>query len=192
MAAVSNRNILGMLGQFVDTVQRVGMTNFLVVALDQQTASFLKQRNAAHYLRPLKSRSGSTDNHATSGLKFRILAELLSVGVSVLLTDVDVVLTQDPFPALYRDTDVEGMTDGWDDDSAYGHLHELPLERTAPRSTWFGGGGGAWTAGGARADGSAGRAAARLLLAIRARRFAPYVWLLATLACSTSLQLMRP
>ena len=48
MAAV-NRNILGMLGQFVDTVQRVGMTNFLVVALDQQTASFLKQRNAAHY-----------------------------------------------------------------------------------------------------------------------------------------------
>ena len=64
-----------------------------------------------------------------------ILAELLSVGVSVLLTDVDVVLTQDPFPALYRDTDVEGMTDGWDDDSAYGHLHELPLERTAPRST---------------------------------------------------------
>ena len=31
------------------------------------------------------------------------------------------------------------------------------------------------------------RAAARSLLAIRARRFAPYAWLLATLACSTSL-----
>ena len=35
------------------------------------------------------------------------------VQVSVLLTDVDVVLTRDPFPALYRDSDVEGMTDGW-------------------------------------------------------------------------------
>ena len=78
------------------------------------------------------SRSGSTDNHATSGLKFRILAEVLSVGASVLLTDVDVVLTKDPFPALYRDSDVEGMSDGWDDDSGYGHVHELPLQlRTA-------------------------------------------------------------
>ena len=56
-----------------------------------------------------RSRSGSTDNHATSGLKFRILGEILSVGCSVLLTDVDVVLTRDPFPALYRDSDAEGM-----------------------------------------------------------------------------------
>merc|ERR1712185_781381 len=116
-----------MLGQFVDTVQKVGVTNFLVVALDEATAAFLKKKGAAHYLRPLRSRSGSTDNHATSGLKFRILAELLSVGVSVLLTDVDVGLTQDPFPALYRDTDVEGMTDGWDDESAYGHVLDLPM-----------------------------------------------------------------
>ena len=94
MAAVSNRNILGMLGQFVDTVQKVGVPNFLVVALDQQTSDFLQKRNAPHYVRALRSRSGSTDNHATSGLKFKILSELLSVGVSVLLTDVDVVLTQ--------------------------------------------------------------------------------------------------
>ena len=41
-----------------------------------------------YYLKKLVSRSGSTDNHATSGLKFRILAEQLSIGVSVLLTDV--------------------------------------------------------------------------------------------------------
>ena len=153
MAAVSNRNILGMLGQFVDTVQRAAVTNFLVVALDQQTADFLQRKQAPHYLRPLRSRTGSTDNHATSGLKFRILAELLSVGVSVLLTDVDVVLTRDPFPALYRDSDVEGMTDGWDDESAYGHIHELPLARGAG-TPWFAGGGGHWTAGGAPASAS--------------------------------------
>lgn len=29
---------------------------------------------------------------------------------------------QDPFLGLYRDTDVEGMTDGWDDRTAYGHV----------------------------------------------------------------------
>ena len=94
MVAVSNRNILGMLGQFVDTVQKAKVSNFLVVALDQQTAQFLEQRGAAHYVRELRSRSGSTDNHATSGLKFKILGEILSVGASVLLTDVDVVLTR--------------------------------------------------------------------------------------------------
>ena len=45
MAAVSNRNILGMLGRFVDTVQRVGVPNFLVVALDPVTASSLSPPN---------------------------------------------------------------------------------------------------------------------------------------------------
>ena len=85
----------------------------VAVALDQRTVDFLKKRGTPHYLRQLRSRSGSTDNHATSGLKFQvrmplmpllhvvtplhaplcahtsgltfqILHELLSVGVSVL------------------------------------------------------------------------------------------------------------
>lgn len=43
----------------------------------------------------------------------QILAEMLSVGVSVLLSDVDVVFTMNPFVALVRDSDVEGMSDGW-------------------------------------------------------------------------------
>ena len=41
--------------------------------------SFLRTRKTPHYLRKLRSASGSTDNHATSGLKFQILHELLSV-----------------------------------------------------------------------------------------------------------------
>ena len=66
---------------------------------------------------------GSTDNHATSGLKFAVLHEFLSAGCSVLLSDVDVLWMQNPFtlPSLYRDADVEGMTDGWDDVTAYGY-----------------------------------------------------------------------
>ena len=132
MAAVCNRNILQMLGQFVETAQKAKVPNFLVVAIDQQTSDFLNKRGVANYVRPLRTRSGSTDNHATSGLKFQILSELLSVGVSVLLTDVDVVLTQDPFPALYRDSDVEGMSDGWDEDSGYGFIYEVPLLLATP------------------------------------------------------------
>ena len=39
------------------------------------------------------------------------------------LSDVDVVWISNPFtlPSLYRDSDVEGMTDGWDDASAFGY-----------------------------------------------------------------------
>ena len=44
-------------------------------------------------------------------------------GWQVLLSDVDVLWMQNPFtlPSLYRDSDVEGMTDGWDDVTAYGY-----------------------------------------------------------------------
>lgn len=45
------------------------------------------------------------------------------VGWSVLLSDVDVVTVQDPFKHLYRDSDVEGMSDGFDDNSAYGEIY---------------------------------------------------------------------
>ena len=31
-------------------------------------------------------------------------------------------------PSLYRDSDVEGMSDGWDDVSVYGFVHTLPLD----------------------------------------------------------------
>ena len=34
------------------------------------------------YVKKLVSRTGSTDNHATSGLKFKILVDFLSVGCS--------------------------------------------------------------------------------------------------------------
>ena len=46
--------------------------------------------------------------------------EFLVLGYSVLLSDVDVVILQNPFQNLYRDRDVEGMTDGFDDITAYG------------------------------------------------------------------------
>ena len=52
-----------------------------------------------------------------------MLRDFIVAGCSVLLSDVDVVWLQNPFtlPSLYRDVDVEGMTDGWDDPSAFGY-----------------------------------------------------------------------
>ena len=68
-----------MLGQFVDVVQKGGVPNFLVVALDERTKQFLDGRGCPSYRRSLRARGGGTDNHATSSLKFQILAEMLSV-----------------------------------------------------------------------------------------------------------------
>lgn len=54
--------------------------------------------------------------------------------VQVLLSDVDIVTLRNPFPHLMRDCDVEAMSDGWDNATAYGalppthaHVHSAAL-----------------------------------------------------------------
>jgi arabinosyltransferase len=61
------------------------------------------------------------DVATAAGLKFQILQEFLLLGYAVLLSDVDIVTIQNPFDHLVRDSDVEGMTDGWDNPKAYGY-----------------------------------------------------------------------
>ena len=121
IAAVSNKNIFHMLNLFINGIKAANISNAMVVALDDATAHWLQERNVHRYHKNLVSRTGSTDNHATSGLKFKILVDFLSIGCSVLLSDVDVIWLANPFPFLYRDTDVEGMTDGWDEPTSYGY-----------------------------------------------------------------------
>lgn len=49
-----------------------------------------------------------------------MLRHFLQLGYSVFLSDVDIVTLQNPFPFLVRDSDVEGMSDGFDNGTAYG------------------------------------------------------------------------
>ena len=65
IAAVSNKNIFHMLQLFVNGIKAANVTNGMVVALDDQTDSWLAERNVPRYLKKLVSRTGSTDNHAT-------------------------------------------------------------------------------------------------------------------------------
>ena len=69
-----------------------------------------------------KSQEGTGSNHAVSSLKFRVLRHFLRLGYAVFLSDVDIVTLQNPFPFLMRDSDVEGMSDGFDNGTAYGTL----------------------------------------------------------------------
>lgn len=43
----------------------------------------------------------------------------------MLMSDIDVVYLKNPFLSLYKDSDIEGTTDGWDDGSAYGWTEQL-------------------------------------------------------------------
>lgn len=40
-------------------------------------------------------------------------------------SDVDIATLQNPFDHLYRDSDVEGMTDGFDPLTAYGEIYGI-------------------------------------------------------------------
>ncbi|GMH17511.1 hypothetical protein Nepgr_019352 [Nepenthes gracilis] len=124
IVALANSNVKDMLEVWYTSIKKVGISNFLVVALDDEIYSFCKSNNVPVYKRDpdegVDSIGRTGGNHAVSGLKFRILREFLQLGYSVLLSDVDIVYLQNPFDHLHRDSDVESMTDGHDNRTAYG------------------------------------------------------------------------
>jgi hypothetical protein len=158
LVALSDRNPLreGMLDTFLRGVVDVAaVQNYLVVALDKETADALRARNRNVFYMPAQipaSQRDTGNNHAVSALKFGVLRKFLRLGWSVLLTDVDVAVLSDPFAAvfsagggheggagaagagnggggntpkrtrLHRDSDVEGMSDGFDPATAYGTI----------------------------------------------------------------------
>ena len=63
--------------------------------------------------------------------------DFLSVGCSVLLSDVDVIWLANPFGLLYRDSDLEGMSDGWDAPTTYGFDHSDAFRVFARNSGMF-------------------------------------------------------
>ncbi|XP_058069097.1 arabinosyltransferase RRA3-like [Magnolia sinica] len=125
IVALANSNVREMLEVWFRNIQRVGIPNYLVVALDDDTENFCKLKGVPVYRRDPDAGVDSVGqmggNHAVSGLKFRILREFLQLGYSVLLSDVDIVYLQNPFNHLQRDSDVESMTDGHNNMTAYGY-----------------------------------------------------------------------
>lgn len=127
LASMSNINYAmpgGMLDTWMENVQRAGVKNAMVIALDSQTKANAEAKGmTAHemHIEIPKAQANNGDNHAVSALKFRMLRHFLQLGYSVLLSDVDIVTLQNPFDFLERDSDVEGMSDGFDNGTAYGY-----------------------------------------------------------------------
>ncbi|XP_058725274.1 arabinosyltransferase RRA3-like [Vicia villosa] len=125
VVVLANTNVLEMLQVWFTNIKRVGILNYLVVALDDRIEEFCKSNDVPVYRRDpdqgVDSIAKSGGNHAVSGLKFRILREFLQLGYGVLLSDVDIVYLQNPFDYIYRDSDVESMSDGHNNHTAYGY-----------------------------------------------------------------------
>ncbi|KAF4368068.1 hypothetical protein F8388_002679 [Cannabis sativa] len=125
IVALANSNVKSMLEIWFNSIKKVGITNYLVVALDDEIVDFCKSNEVPFYQRDpedaIDSIAKTGGNHAVSGTKFRILREFLQLGYSVLLSDVDIVYLQNPFDYLHRDSDIESMTDGHDNMTAYGY-----------------------------------------------------------------------
>ncbi|OIW03478.1 hypothetical protein TanjilG_14703 [Lupinus angustifolius] len=124
IVVLANSNVKEMLEVWFTNIKRVGIPNHLVVALDNTIEEFCKSNDVPVYRRDpdegVDTIAKTGGNHAVSGLKFRVLREFLQLGYSVLLSDVDIVYLQNPFDHLYRDSDVESMSDGHNNYTAYG------------------------------------------------------------------------
>ncbi|KAI4295551.1 hypothetical protein L6164_035588 [Bauhinia variegata] len=127
IVALANSNVKDMLEVWFTNIKRVGISNYLVVALDEEITKLCESNQVPVYKRDpdegIDSTGRTGGNHVVSGLKFRILREFLQLGYSVLLSDVDIVYLQNPFDYLIRDSDVESMSDGHDNMTAYGFNH---------------------------------------------------------------------
>ncbi|NP_001130696.1 Arabinosyltransferase RRA3 [Zea mays] len=124
IVALANSNVKEMLEMWFTNIKRAGISNYLVVALDDSIENFCKSNDVPVYRRDpddgIDNIGKTGGNHAVSGLKFRILREFLQLGYSVLLSDIDIIFFQNPFDYLYRDSDVESMSDGHNNMTAYG------------------------------------------------------------------------
>eukprot|EP00740_Mantoniella_antarctica_P008825 CAMPEP_0181373772 /NCGR_PEP_ID=MMETSP1106-20121128/15591_1 /TAXON_ID=81844 /ORGANISM="Mantoniella antarctica, Strain SL-175" /LENGTH=477 /DNA_ID=CAMNT_0023491561 /DNA_START=467 /DNA_END=1897 /DNA_ORIENTATION=+ len=120
LAAVANSGAPGIF-EFVDGIQKLGVKNFLVISLDDQLHNALQGKGVASY----RVHNTAQGSHKVSAQKFGIIQEFVERGCSVLLTDTDVAYLQNPFPFLYRDSDVESMSDGWDNSSAHGFFDRV-------------------------------------------------------------------
>ncbi|KAJ0087243.1 hypothetical protein Patl1_09109 [Pistacia atlantica] len=95
IVALANSNVKSMLEVWFTNIKKAGIINYLVVALDDPIAEFCKTNDVPVYKR---DPDVGIDSIARTGVYLR-----------------------NPFDYLYRDSDVESMTDGHNNMTAYGY-----------------------------------------------------------------------
>ena len=128
------------LGSFLDVVHdALGMRNYLVLSLDDNTNAYLRNRGANFVpfrVEVPSAQEGSHPANQISTLKYKTVAAILAHGYSVLVSDLDLVYVKDPFEHLHRDADIEVQSDGFTQQWGFGKMNGV-----SDREMGWGGGG---------------------------------------------------
>ena len=123
------------------TWKKLGVRNLILAILDDETDAYMKAKwPDVPTFRPNmeipSAQDGSHPANRVSTLKYDLLRKFIATGTGVLITDLDLVYVENPFPHLHRDADIEGQTDGFTLEWAHGHLSGI-----TDKSMGWGGGG---------------------------------------------------
>tara|TARA_B100001778_G_scaffold294716_1_gene266535 strand:- start:689 stop:2317 length:1629 start_codon:yes stop_codon:yes gene_type:complete len=93
--------------------------------VDKRVIVVTNSRKAANIARTASSGISilESSSYDATILKWNAMKRLLENGVHTIAIDPETVLVHDPSSYFYRDADVEAMSDGWDDMTAYGYDH---------------------------------------------------------------------
>ncbi|KAG9143363.1 hypothetical protein Leryth_022206 [Lithospermum erythrorhizon] len=95
IVSLANAKVIPILEIWLSNVERVGIRNYLVVALDDDVQEFCKLNGANVYKRDrdeaIDDIGKTGESSEVSALKFIILREFLELGYNVLLSDIDVI-----------------------------------------------------------------------------------------------------
>ena len=91
----------------------------LVLCMDETAYAAAKQTTAAAVLLAATTADASP---SVLSRKWAALGEILEAGAGVFWADVDAVLAADPFPLLAADSDVEALSEGWEEIFLRGHV----------------------------------------------------------------------
>ena len=98
LVAVCNSGIIQQLSKWVESNRRAHISNMMIVAIDESLPKWLDEHGVAYW----KRKTSAAGSHKISAQKFMYVKEFLTIGCSVLMSDIDVVYIQNPFHSLHR------------------------------------------------------------------------------------------
>lgn len=127
------------LASFIMVNKRIGITNYLIIALDDTVSNWCEKEGAPYIRVDLEvpdAQKGSRGANMISTLKYDLLADVMLMGYAILVVDLDLVFLRNPFDHLHRDSDLEGSSDGFTKGWAGGQISSV-----SDKSMGWGGGG---------------------------------------------------
>lgn len=104
---------VGMLRIFTQATAALRLPT-LVLAMDEDAFAAARTTTATALLVPAGGGRGR-DEQTALHRKWAALAEILEAGAALLWADVDAVIAADPFPFIAADSDVEALSEGWEE-----------------------------------------------------------------------------